>query len=115
MTSFAILLSQQSELRAQALELDQQIEQARREELKAVVTQIRNLMSSNGLSLEDLGLDGLKTSKRARKTSAASGRKVAAKYRSSTGQEWSGRGLKPKWLKAELAAGKTVESFLIKA
>lgn len=44
------------------------------------------------------------------KTARAS---VAAKYRSSTGDEWTGRGRMPKWLKAEEAEGKRRDEFLI--
>jgi DNA-binding protein H-NS len=40
-------------------------------------------------------------------------KKVAAKYRGPDGATWSGRGLKPRWLSAELTAGKNIEEFLI--
>jgi DNA-binding protein H-NS len=38
---------------------------------------------------------------------------VAAKYRSPTGDEWSGRGRMPKWLQAAEAEGKKRDDFLI--
>ena len=39
---------------------------------------------------------------------------VAAKYRdATTGQEGSGRGLKPRWLTAAINAGKTLEDFAV--
>ena len=38
---------------------------------------------------------------------------VLAKYRSPTGDEWSGRGRTPKWLQAEEAEGKSRDDFLI--
>lgn len=38
---------------------------------------------------------------------------VLAKYRSPTGDEWSGRGRMPKWLQAEEAEGKSRDDFLI--
>lgn len=41
-------------------------------------------------------------------------RPAKAKYRDpASGASWTGRGLKPKWLAQALAAGKTLESFLI--
>ena len=43
------------------------------------------------------------------------GMKVAPKYRGPGGELWSGRGLKPRWLTAELKAGKKVEDFAIGA
>jgi DNA-binding protein H-NS len=38
---------------------------------------------------------------------------VLAKYRSPTGDEWSGRGRMPKWLQAAEAEGKSRDDFLI--
>jgi DNA-binding protein H-NS len=50
----------------------------------------------------------------AAKGKAKSGGKVAAKYRNaSTGETWSGRGLRPNWLKAALAAGRKLEDFAL--
>ena len=40
-------------------------------------------------------------------------RKVAPKYRGPKGELWSGRGLKPRWLTAELKQGKKLENFAI--
>jgi DNA-binding protein H-NS len=46
--------------------------------------------------------------------SATKGSKVAAKYRhAETGQTWSGRGILPKWMTAEIAKGRKREDFLI--
>src|SRR5262249_9703325 len=41
------------------------------------------------------------------------GRKVAAKYRSTSGETWAGRGARPRWLVAAIKRGKKVEDFLI--
>ena len=58
-------------------------------------------MAEHGLTLADLGASAGKG--KAGK-SASAGRKVAAKYRNpATGETWSGRGLKPKWMQAALA------------
>ena len=45
--------------------------------------------------------------------SALAGKKVAPKYRGPSGETWSGRGLKPRWLAAALKDGKKLEDFLI--
>jgi DNA-binding protein H-NS len=42
-------------------------------------------------------------------------KKVAPKYRGPNGETWSGRGLKPRWLTAEINSGKQLEDFLIAA
>jgi DNA-binding protein H-NS len=41
------------------------------------------------------------------------GKKVAPKYRGPGGATWTGRGLKPRWLSAELKSGKKIDDFLI--
>lgn len=46
--------------------------------------------------------------------SPAKGSKVPPKYRHpETGETWSGRGIMPKWLAAEVAKGRTREEFAI--
>lgn len=71
---------------------------------------------------EQLGLDlgslfgGSASAKRGRKPAGEpkAGRpSVAAKYRSPTGDEWSGRGRIPRWLHAAEADGKSRDEFLI--
>ncbi|HAI58251.1 MAG TPA: DNA-binding protein [Xanthomonadaceae bacterium] len=48
------------------------------------------------------------------RTSATKGNKVAAKYRHpDTGQTWSGRGILPKWMTAEIAKGRNREDFAL--
>ena len=39
--------------------------------------------------------------------------KMPIKYQDGAGNSWSGRGSQPKWLKAALAGGKTLESFQV--
>src|SRR5262249_46320644 len=48
-----------------------------------------------------------------RGASALKGRKVAPKYRSPSGETWSGRGVKPRWLVAQMKDGKRLDDFLI--
>ncbi len=96
------------ELLDQKAELERQIEATRRHERADAVAKVKALMSEYGLSLSDL-------SNKAPSTRAGStGGKVAAKYRNAaTGDSWSGRGLQPKWLKAALAAGRTLDEFAV--
>ncbi|WP_439594868.1 H-NS histone family protein [Falsiroseomonas sp.] len=46
-----------------------------------------------------------------RKPRKDAGQPVAVKYRSPTGDTWSGRGRRPGWLTEALAKGKSVEDF----
>lgn len=51
---------------------------------------------------------------KSRKPRSKSGGKVAPKYRHpESGATWTGRGIPPKWLAAELAQGRSREEFLI--
>ena len=46
--------------------------------------------------------------------SSLKGRKIPPKYRSRSGETWTGRGTKPRWLVAALKRGKKLDSFLIR-
>lgn len=95
------------ELLAQRDALEKQIAEAQRSAKADAIAKVKALMSEYGLTAADLS----------GKVSAAktdTSRKVAAKYRDpETGQSWSGRGLKPKWLQTALAAGKSLQDFAL--
>lgn len=97
------------ELLAQRAELEKKIAETQRAERAEAIAQVRALMNQYGLTLADIG----------GKAPSAGGRpggtgKVAVKYRdAATGQTWSGRGLQPNWLKAALAAGRTLDEFAV--
>ena len=100
-----------NELLAQKAELDKQIETIQSTARSDAIAQVKTLMADHGLSVEDV--IGKATGKTSKSTSLK-GKPVAAKYRNeATGESWSGRGIKPKWLQAEIAAGKQLEDFTI--
>jgi DNA-binding protein H-NS len=45
--------------------------------------------------------------------SASKGIKVAPKYKDGEGNSWSGRGSQPRWLRAALEGGKTLQDFAV--
>jgi len=45
--------------------------------------------------------------------SVLKGRKVPPKYRGPSGETWTGRGAKPRWLAAAIKGGKKIDDFLI--
>jgi DNA-binding protein H-NS len=95
------------DLLAQKATLEKQIETARKQARVEAVAKVKALMAEYGLSVSDLNTKGPSRS-------ATKGGKVAAKYRNSaTGDTWSGRGLQPKWLKAELSSGRKLEDFAV--
>lgn len=97
-----------SELMAQAQTLMAQAEQARKDELSSVIADIKAKMKQYGLTAADLG--GTSNGKKAAKTKST----APAKYRGPNGELWAGGpGRKPEWVRAALAAGKSMDQFLI--
>ena len=88
-------MSSYKELLKQREDLEQKINEARRNELSAAVAQVRALVAEYGLTAQDVFPVG-------RARSASAGSKVAPKYRHpATGQTWTGRGKAPKWIQNE--------------
>ncbi|HEX7687016.1 MAG TPA: H-NS histone family protein [Burkholderiaceae bacterium] len=101
-------MSSLQELLAQKAEIDRQISDARRQERNEAISKVRALMAEHGLTAADLA------AKAPTARASTSGRKVAAKYRDPvSGQTWTGRGLKPKWLAAALESGKQLADFAV--
>ena len=101
-------MSKLNELLAQRAEIEKQIAETQSAERSEAVAKIKTLMSQYGLTLADIG------SKSAPSRRGGSGAKVAPKYRDpATGETWSGRGLKPKWLKAAIDSGRSLDDFAI--
>jgi DNA-binding protein H-NS len=101
-----------SELLAQKAALDQAIASLQVEQRASAIAKVRELMAEHGLTVADLSTRAATAAPKAPK--AAGSTKVAAKYRDdASGSTWSGRGLKPRWLTAALAAGKKTEDFAV--
>ncbi len=81
-------------------EAETTLEKRQREKRAEVVSQMRKLAASVGIDFEIVAGQAKKRTVR-----AAAG----AKYRNpaNAAQTWNGRGPKPKWFKAAIAAGKT--------
>ena len=104
-------MSTVAELMAQKAEIEKKIADAQREEKASAIAQVKALMAQHGLTAADLAV---RASSTGRATAAKTGNKVAAKYRDpATGNSWTGRGLKPNWLKAALESGKTLADFAV--
>lgn len=114
-------------------QLDVLIQQARsratllrkRKPLATVQRKVAALLKAEGYTVEEVfgtgspaqARPGAATKKAASKSGA--GRKlgkVPVKYRNPANKEetWTGRGLKPRWMTAQIAKGKKPEDFLIK-
>ena len=95
----------------QIAQLRKQAEDLRNQERAGVIEELRKKIAEYGLTASDLKL-GARAGKR---SAAAAAPKSAAKYRSPTGETWSGgRGRKPRWITEALNAGKSLSDFEIK-
>jgi len=103
-------MSTYAELKAQAEALLMQAEQVRKQELAAVIQEIKAKMKEYGLTAADLGASSVGGAKKASKSTSA----APAKYRGPNGELWAGGlGRKPQWVKDALAQGKNLDDFLI--
>jgi DNA-binding protein H-NS len=111
MTTLQELLAQRAQIVAQMATLEKQIAEAQSGQRAEAIAKVRALMSETGLTMADIGATA---TPRAARAASETPSKVAAKYKDpESGKTWSGRGLKPRWLTAAIAAGKKPEDFLI--
>ena len=93
------------EMKRQAEAMMAQAEAKRREEMAAVVAEIKTKMEEYGLTLADLGAGRAVTR---RKSAATAG----VEYRGPEGQVWrGGRGPKPRWVKEHLDNGGSLDQL----
>jgi len=101
-------IQQHDELIAQ---LRRQAEELRSHERAGVIEEIRKKIAEYGLTAADLKLSTRAGGKRAVSAPAPKA-SASVKYRSPTGETWSGgRGRKPRWVAEALAAGKSLSDF----
>ncbi len=98
------------EIQEQIKALQKQAENIKKAETAAVISEIKAKIAQYEISAKDLGFS--ETTGHAKKQK--SGRQsVAAKYKGPHGETWSGRGKQPRWIMAAIAAGKSLNDFLI--
>jgi DNA-binding protein H-NS len=105
-----------AEINEEIARLQKEAERVRAEEVAGVIERIKEAIAHYGLTPRDLGFGGTGRkqanartpvpNKRAKKTVPS-----AVKYRDDAGNTWVGRGKRPDWFKAALAAGKRPEDF----
>jgi DNA-binding protein H-NS len=114
------------DLLAKKAQLDREIADTQRKEKSAAVAHVKTLMEQYGITAGDLGrrkpgrpaktetVAAAAPAAGPKRRSKMAGKKVPPKYRNkATGDTWSGRGLQPRWLKAELKSGKKLADFAV--
>ncbi len=92
--------------------LKRKAETARAKEVAGVVQRIKEAIKVYGITAEDLGLNGSAASSAA-KAKAASNDPSEPKFSDQNGNTWVGRGPRPSWIKAALAAGRSLQDFAV--
>ena len=115
------LLAKAQALEAQRIELEAQIEAARVKH--CAIEAIKADMQSAGVTIEDLGYGSIKPARDKPfvdkqlkwPVNSTKGQRIAPKFKGPNGETWSGRGMKPRWLKQALTGGASQENFRIAA
>ena len=96
----------------QKADLERQIAQLNSKGRQDAIDEIRRIMAEHGLTGEDIAAPA-RARKVGTKLDGTERKAVAAKYKDDQGNQWTGRGLKPRWLTAALAAGRKLEDFAV--
>lgn len=100
------------EIQSQIAVLQKQAEEIKAQEFTKIVQEIQAKMDAYGITTAHL--DGTKG--RLRKSTdmfAKITKQAPVKFRGTNGETWSGRGLMPRWLKAQVDAGRAKEDFAV--
>ncbi len=96
----------------QKAELERQIAQLNSKGRQDAIDEIRQIMIAHGLTSDDISTPA-RGRKVGTKLDGSERKAVAPKYKDDQGNQWTGRGLKPRWLSAALASGKKLEDFAV--
>ena len=117
-----------AQIQKQIARLQREADSLREREVGDVISRIKEAIEFYELTPEQLfgsapGKRGRKPGAKAagaakagakpRAKSPSKGRKLPVKFRDGAGNEWTGRGSRPRWLVAALAAGKKIEDFRV--
>ena len=105
------------EITQQIEALKQRAESLREAEVAGVIERIRTAIEAYGLTPEQLFATPALPARRgrvpAKRRRSAAERSEGPRFRDPSGNTWSGRGPRPRWLKAALAAGQSLEDFIV--
>lgn len=101
-------MSEYLKLKAQAEELMRQAEEARKNEVAQVVSELKGKIEKYGITAADLGFSGF-----GRRVTKGAGAPAVVRYRGPNGEGWSGRGRQPVWMKEALEQGRIKEDFAV--
>ncbi|WP_454907907.1 H-NS family nucleoid-associated regulatory protein [Variovorax gossypii] len=98
-----------AQIQKQIEALQRQADELRAQEVEGVVARIKEAIAHYGLTAKQLGYGD--TPRKVKANARNAGATGAPAYSDGLGNSWGGRGPRPQWLKAALAAGKSLEDF----
>ena len=107
-TPLAALIAQREKLDAMIRD-EQELNKAEN------VRKVRAFIANNGLTIDDVFPGASKSPKASASKKARTTLPIKFRDPANPAHTWTGRGFKPKWLVAALAAGATIESFAVGA
>ncbi len=91
-------------------EIETEIQSRQAKEFEELRAKVAATAQTFGVSIEEI----MGLSRPGKRLTRHPRGKQPARYRGPNGEEWSGRGPSPRWMKPLLAAGKTKDDFLIR-
>jgi DNA-binding protein H-NS len=95
--------------------VESEVRSRQAKEVEVLRARVIETAQTLGVSIEELFGFPFRSRKNGARVTRHPRGKQPAKYRGPNGEEWSGRGPSPRWMKPLLVKGKTKQDFLIKA
>ena len=107
MRTIELIQSDIATLKGQLAELESEEKQFIAQRKQEIVAEINKTIARYGINAKEINVLG--KIKEAKKSISP----AKIKYRGPGGESWSGRGLKPRWLTAQLEQGRNLADFLV--
>ncbi|MDM0021972.1 H-NS family nucleoid-associated regulatory protein [Variovorax saccharolyticus] len=99
------------QIQKQIEQLQKQADALRNTEVKGVIERIKVAIAHYGLTAAHLGLESRASASKKTRAAGSKGPKAHSAFADGTGNSWSGRGPRPRWLREALASGRSLEEF----
>ena len=96
-----------AQLQKQIATLEEEAQRLKKAEVAEVISKMKTAIEAYGITSADLFGAKAATSRR------TGARRTGIKYADGQGNSWVGRGKRPEWLRAAIAAGRSLEEFAV--
>ena len=99
------------QIQKQIEQLQKQADVLRKTEVKGVIERIKVAIAHYGLTAAHLGLESRASASKKTRAAGSKGAKAHSAFADGSGNSWSGRGPRPRWLREALASGRSLDEF----